>query len=174
MAIAETFTADLAEARRQYEARTPEEIEADIERSKQPKASPEFLASLRRLAASVRSLAKPRELSAAEQAESDRVMAAEEAKWDEEWAAYLAETGRAAEIEKPKYKRIVRPFPAALDGVTVGRNVDWTDVGGVLAGMRDHVLDVAPYPNRPLARKIGGRPRSRSLAASSPSAAASR
>jgi hypothetical protein len=56
LAIAEAFTADLAEARRQYEARTPEEIEADLERSKRPKASPEYLAMLDRLAPKLQKL----------------------------------------------------------------------------------------------------------------------
>jgi hypothetical protein len=44
-----------------------------------------------------------------------------------------------------------KALPRYLDGVTVGRNVDWTDVGGILGQMRDYVLAIAPYPNRPLA-----------------------
>jgi hypothetical protein len=69
--------------------------------------------------------------------------------------------GPIATPEEAKYERALRPNPAskragvrltsALDAVTIGCNADWTDVGGILAKMRDHVLATAPYPNRPLA-----------------------
>jgi hypothetical protein len=52
---------------------------------------------------------------------------------------------------QPAIKRAAKRLPSAIDGVTIGRNADWTDVGGILAKMRDHVLATAPYPNRPLA-----------------------
>jgi hypothetical protein len=48
-------------------------------------------------------------------------------------------------------KRAAKRVNSALNGVTVGRRADWTDVGGLLAKMRDHVLATAPYPNIPLA-----------------------
>lgn len=51
----------------------------------------------------------------------------------------------------PNPSRAIAKLPSALDAVTIGRSADWTDVGGLLAQMRDHVLATAPYPNRPLA-----------------------
>lgn len=48
--VAGDFAADLAEIKRQYDAQTPGEIEADLKRWKEPKANPEFLASLKHLA----------------------------------------------------------------------------------------------------------------------------
>ena len=55
----------------------------------------------------------------------------------------------SAKTERPR--RSAKRLNSALDGVTVGRGADWTDVDGLLAKMRDHVLATAPYPNTPLA-----------------------
>jgi hypothetical protein len=72
----------------------------------------------------------------------------------DEWERRQAESVAVPEEApkpKPATKRAAKRLPSALDGVTVGRNTDWTAVSGPLAEMRDYVLATAPYPNRPLA-----------------------
>jgi hypothetical protein len=150
-AAAETFTAGLTEAKREYDAHTPEEIAADLGRHKQPKGSPGFLAMLGKLEHSIALLPS---WPVPPETDADR---AEQAKHDAVWVAYLKRQGRNDEIvaferQEPKAEqRAPKPLPSYLDGVTVGRRADWTDVGGVLGQMRDHILATAPYPNRRLA-----------------------
>ena len=38
-----------------------------------------------------------------------------------------------------------------IDGITVGKDADWTDVDGVLGEMRDWILATSPFPNRRMA-----------------------
>jgi hypothetical protein len=69
----------------------------------------------------------------------------------ERWRAEQQAKHEEAPEPKPATMRAAKRLPSALDGVAIGRRADWTDVGGILAKMRDHVLATAPYPNRPLA-----------------------
>jgi Protein of unknown function (DUF3987) len=50
-------------------------------------------------------------------------------------------------IPRPKQKRL----PKTLDAITIGRDVDWTDVDGLLGEIRDWILETSPFPNKPLA-----------------------
>jgi AAA domain len=104
-AAAEVFTADLTAAKQEYDARTPEEIEADLERHKKPRGSPEFLRVLGKLEQGI--VLPP----SRPENDADRVG---QAKHDNVWLAYLKKTGRHDEIAAVEQRRVEPAVPAPL------------------------------------------------------------
>jgi hypothetical protein len=58
--------------------------------------------------------------------------------------------GEEAPESRERQKR-VSAAARLLDGVTIGRGVNWTRPDGLLGQMADWILATSPYPNRPLA-----------------------